>query len=63
MEKITIQKATLGDKKGWSFNVYYTGENYPRFMSALYKTKTEIKECIKRYTRDSWDFDFYGSAE
>jgi len=58
----TIHKGYIGDKKGWAFSVYYNDNTYPNLISALYKTKTEIKKQLKRYL-ETGKYDTYGSAE
>jgi hypothetical protein len=60
--KTTIQKSSVGNKKGWSFSVYYNDRLYPNLISALYKTKKEIKQQLERYITTG-KYDFYGSAE
>ena len=59
---IEIDKGCIGDKKGWSFSVYFDGRKYPNLISALYKTRKETKLKM-----EGWLFkdklDTYGSAE
>ena len=65
--KTTIEKGSLfyeGGKvaKGWCFSVYFNGKKYPNIISALYKTKKEIKEQLSRYIKTG-KYDLYGTAE
>lgn len=59
--KTTVEKGTIGNKKGWCFSVYY-GRPYPNFISALYKTKREAQNKLDIYIQTG-KFDWYGSAE
>jgi len=56
-----INKGAVGNKKGWCFSIYW-GRPYPNLVSALYKTKTEIKQQLERYLTTG-KFDTYGTAE
>ena len=60
--KTSISKGNVGNKKGWCFSIYFDNRGYPNFISALYKTKKEIKCQLDRYL-NTGEFDFYGSAE
>lgn len=60
--KTDIDKARLGNKKGWAFSVYWDKRKYPNFISALYKTEKETQAQLKRYI-ETGKFDTYGSAE
>jgi hypothetical protein len=65
MSKITktaINKAYIGNRKGWAFSVYWNNRPYPNLKSALYKTKKETKEQLQRFL-NTGKYDFYGSAE
>jgi len=60
--KTRIHKSFVGDKEGWAFSIYYDNRPYPNLISAIYKTKREIKEQLQRYL-DTGQFDTYGTAE
>jgi len=60
--KTDIHKGNVGNKKGWAFSIYFDDRPYPNLISALYKTKKEIKKQLVRYL-STGEYDFYGSAE
>lgn len=60
--KTTIHKGNIKNKKGWAFSVYFDNRPYPNIISALYKTKKEIKKQLDRYL-NTGKFDLYGTAE
>ena len=60
--KTDIDKARLGNKRGWAFSVYFDNRSYPNLISALYKTKRETQFQLDRYIKTG-KFDFYGTAE
>ena len=62
ISKVIIERSSDGDKKGWSFQVFWADRPYPNFISALYKTKRETISQVERYLKDK-GFDYYGSAE
>jgi hypothetical protein len=62
ISKIVIERSSVGEKKGWAFQVFWTDRPYPNFISALYKTKRETVLQVDRYLKDK-SFDYYGSAE
>jgi len=57
-----VRRSAVGSKKGWCFDVYFSGKEYPNFTSALYKTHKEAEAKLKIY-EDVGKFDWYGSAE
>lgn len=60
--KSYVRKGALGNKKGWTFVVYYDNRSFPNIISALFKTKKEAKSELERYI-NTGDMVFYGSAE
>ena len=60
--KTTVQKSSVGEKKGWAFAIYYNNASFSNFISALYKTKKETEKQLQRYL-DTGKFDTYGNAE
>ena len=59
---VKIVPSSVGDKRGYSFSVFFGGRNYPNFVSALYSSKMEAKTASKRYMENG-KFDIYGTAE
>ena len=62
ISKTEVRKGSLGNKKGWAFDVYFAGRACPNIISALYKTKREAKEKLEEYLSYG-KLDTYGSAE
>lgn len=60
--KTEVTKGSLGNKKGWSFHVYWENRPYPQIISGLYKTKRTATKQLERYLATK-EFDFYGDAE
>lgn len=60
--KTEIHKGNVRAKKGWAFSIYWDDRPYPNLISALYKTKREVQQQLKRYLKTG-EFDTYGSAE
>jgi len=60
--KTEIHRGFVGEKKGWAFSIYFDNLPYPNLISAIYKTKREIKEQLQRYL-DTGKYDTYGTAE
>lgn len=60
--KTTTHRGSVGNKQGWAFSIYFDNRPYPNLISALYKTKKEIKEQLQRYL-DTGEYNTYGTAE
>ena len=59
--KTTIHRASVGNKKGWAFGVYYN-PRYAGILSALFKTKKKAETELARYIATG-KFVTYGDAE
>lgn len=62
VRKGIVRKGSIGNKRGWAFDVIFNGRKYPNIISALYKTKKEAEEKLNNYFEND-KLDTYGSAE
>lgn len=59
--KTEIHKSCIGNKKGWSYSVYF-GCTFPNLIGALYTTKNKANEALNKYL-NTGKIEFYGDAE
>ena len=60
--KSEVREGTIGEKKGYCFEVYYDNREYPNFISSLVKTKLGSQRNLLKYIRTG-KFSLYGNAE
>ena len=60
--KTLVREGSIGEKKGYCFEIYYNNRRYPNFISALFKTELGTKRQLTRFLKTG-QFSWYGNAE
>lgn len=58
-----VQRAELGNKKGWNFTIQFNNNNWSSIVSGLYKTKKEAIADLNFYLVTGKIHVYFGSAE
>lgn len=60
--KTEIGPATVGEKRGFAFSVFYNNSKCANFLSALYKTELGARRKLNKFLKTG-EFSLYGNAE
>ena len=61
ISKTIVRKRSLGNKKGWTYEVYF-GREYPNLIGGLYTSQRKATEALTNYI-ETGKIEFYGNAE
>lgn len=60
--KTEVRNGSVGEKRGYCFEVYYDNRPSPNVISALFKTRLGTQRKLSAYVKTG-RIDFYGNAE